>query len=220
MREDLRSRYSDRLSLLEELRSTLEEETKEALAALPHIDRVTFRVKGGDSFVAKAADPKNDPPYQDPLAEIEDQVAGRVIVFFLGDLVTVHERLAGSYSTIERSQRRPERDVEFGYESDHLVCVIPPHLKPSGWAKRHDMPSTFELQIRTLLMHAYAEPQHDIGYKAPRDLSHQIRRELAWIAASAWGADQAYERVRKWNEGCPVGDSSGPAPTGCSPARC
>jgi putative GTP pyrophosphokinase len=98
-----------------------------------------------DSFVAKAADPKNDPPYQDPLAEIEDQVAGRVIVFFLGDLVTVHERLAGSYSTIERSQRRPERDVEFGYESDHLVCVIPPHLKPSGWAKRHDMPSTFEL---------------------------------------------------------------------------
>lgn len=143
-----------------------------------------------------------------------------MIVFFLGDLVTVHERLAGSYSTIERSQRRPERDVEFGYESDHLVCVIPPHLKPSGWAKRHDMPSTFELQIRTLLMHAYAEPQHDIGYKAPRDLSHQIRRELAWIAASAWGADQAYERVRKWNEGCPVGDSSGPAPTGCSPARC
>jgi hypothetical protein len=47
MREDLRSQYSDRLGLLERLRSNLEQETKDALAALPHIDRVTFRVKGG-----------------------------------------------------------------------------------------------------------------------------------------------------------------------------
>jgi putative GTP pyrophosphokinase len=219
MHEDLRSQYSDRLGLLERLRSNLEQETKDALAALPHIDRVTFRVKGVDSFVAKAADPQNNPPYLDPLAEIEDQVAGRVIVFFLSDLLIVHERLAGSYSTIERSQRRPERDMEFGYESDHLICVIPPHLKPNGWEMRHDVPSTFELQIRTLFMHAYAEPQHDIGYKAAHDLPHEIRRELAWIAASAWGADQANERVRKWNEGRPTGDSSGPTHTGCSPSR-
>lgn len=25
-----------------------------------------------------------------------------------------------------------------------------------------------------------------------------VKRQLAWIAASAWGADQAYERVRAW----------------------
>jgi putative GTP pyrophosphokinase len=219
MREDLRSRYCGRLGLLEQLRSNLEQETKEALAALPHIDRVTFRVKEVDSFVAKAEDPKNDPPYQDPLAEIEDQVAGRVIVFFLCDLLTVHEHLTRTYSTIERSQRRPERDAEFGYESDHLICIIPPHLKPNGWNMRDDMPSTFELQIRTLFMHAYAEPQHDIGYKAARDLPREIRRELAWIAASAWGADQAYERVRRWNEGVPTDGSSGPAAVDRSPTR-
>jgi ppGpp synthetase/RelA/SpoT-type nucleotidyltranferase len=57
------------------------------------------------------------------------------------------------------------------------------------------MPSTFELQIRTLFMHAWAEPQHDMGYKAAQELTREIRRELAWIAASAWGADQAYDRV-------------------------
>src|SRR2546428_11367152 len=100
MRNDLRRRYSDRMSLLEQLRSNLEQETKEALTGLPHIDRVTFRVKIVESFVAKAEDPKNDPPYQDPLVEIEDQVAGRVIFFFLSDLSAVHECLAGTYSTI------------------------------------------------------------------------------------------------------------------------
>jgi putative GTP pyrophosphokinase len=49
-------------------------------------------------------------------------------------------------------------------------------------------------------MHAYAEPQHNIGYKPTGELPRQIKRELAWIAASAWGADQAFERLNAWNE--------------------
>jgi len=54
------------------------------------------------------------------------------------------------------------------------------------------------LQIRTIFMHAYSEPQHDFAYKAAGDLPPNVRRELAWIAASAWGADQAYARVAEW----------------------
>jgi ppGpp synthetase/RelA/SpoT-type nucleotidyltranferase len=44
--------------------------------------------------------------------------------------------------------------------------------------------------------HAYAEPQHDLAYKPETPPSDEIRRELAWVAASSWGADQALERVR------------------------
>jgi putative GTP pyrophosphokinase len=76
---------------------------------------------------------------------------------------------------------------------------VPPHLKHDDWGARDDLPSTFELQVRTIFMHAYAEPQHNIGYKAASELPGQVRRELAWIAASAWKADQAYERVRSWD---------------------
>jgi ppGpp synthetase/RelA/SpoT-type nucleotidyltranferase len=61
------------------------------------------------------------------------------------------------------------------------------------WGARDDLPSTFELRVRTIFMHAYAEPQHNIGYKAASELPGQVRRELAWIAASA------YERVRSWD---------------------
>lgn len=50
--------------------------------------------------------------------------------------------------------------------------------------------------MRTLFQHAYAEPQHDAGYKDRESLSRDQRRELAWVAASAWGADQAYSRLR------------------------
>lgn len=151
------------------------------------------------SFVVKASDPANDPPYSHPLLEVEDQIGGRVIVFFLRDMTAVQERLAETFSTVERSRRQPARDEEFGYESEHMVCIIPPHVKPIGWAERDDMPNTFELQIRTIFMHAYAEPQHDLSYKNSTELPPEVRKELAWIAASAWGADRAYDRVREWH---------------------
>jgi putative GTP pyrophosphokinase len=196
MRKQLRELYAERLSMLEELRNSLQHETNEALSGVAHIDRVSFRVKTVDSFVAKAQDPDNSPGYSDPLVEIEDQVAGRLLVFFLTDLPVVHRHLEATFNTVERVERRPSRDAEFGYESDHLICLIPPHLKPSQWDARADLPTTFELQIRTLFMHAYAEPQHDLAYKTSTELPKSARRELAWIAASAWGADQAFERLR------------------------
>jgi hypothetical protein len=50
---------------------------------------------------------------------------------------------------------------------------------PAYWATASFLNtfSTFELQIRTLFMHAYVEPQHDIGSKAARDLPREIRKE-------------------------------------------
>ena len=82
--------------------------------------------------------------------------------------------------------------AEFGYESDHYIIVIDEHLKPDGWDNGPSMPATFELQIRTLFMHAWAEPQHDLGYKGA-GLTDDHARMLAWVASSAWGADRMFE---------------------------
>jgi putative GTP pyrophosphokinase len=94
MSDELRNRYVARIDLLQALATTLESETKLLLSNLPHIDRVVFRVKRLESFVEKALDP-TPPTYGDPLIEIEDQVAGRIIVFFLQDLEVVRDRLSG-----------------------------------------------------------------------------------------------------------------------------
>ena len=199
MAEQIERTYEERRPLLAFLRNALQSETEDTLAGLPNVDRIAFRVKDAKSFARKASDPANDPLYENPLVEIEDQVAGRVIVFFVGDIEPVLERLRGAFNAVERQHRRPARDEEFGYESYHLVCLIPPHLVPEGWQLRDDLPPTFELQVRTVFMHAYAEPQHDLGYKARGDLPREVQRELAWIAASSWGADKAYERVWRWD---------------------
>ncbi|MFA5837481.1 MAG: hypothetical protein WC837_11060 [Bellilinea sp.] len=198
--KSLKEKYISRLDTLGSLRDKLSHETMRALEGLRHIDRVYFRVKEADSFIKKALNPQNAPPYKFPLTEIEDQVAGRVIVFFREDLDIVKERLERIFNPIEFERRRPPADVEFGYESNHMICIIPPQVKSGDWENRDDLPQTFEVQIRTIFMHAYAEPQHDFAYKSVQQLPSDIRRELAWIGASAWGADQAYQRIYDWSK--------------------
>lgn len=198
MRDELLERYQARTELLNRLAENLSQETVEVLMEMPHVDRISYRVKKANSFIDKARDPANSPAYEDPLVEIEDQVAGRVLVFFLSDIAPILAKLGGAFTQVESRRRRPKKDEEFGYESHHLICMIPPQAKPSGWSTLEDGPRTFELQIRTLFMHAWAEPQHGLEYKAAKDLPREMRRELFWIAASSWGGDQAFERIVEW----------------------
>lgn len=192
-RASLRQQYENRLPLLERVAAGLERVVRDALADVRRVDRISFRAKKTDSFVEKVFEDREH--YSDPLSEVEDQVAGRVLVFFIPDIEIVKQRLQTTFSPVESEHKHPKRDAEFAYESHHLVCVIPPIVLPPGWEALRSPPRTFELQVRTLFMHAYAEPEHDLKYKSAAELPAEIRRELAWIAASAWGADHAFHRV-------------------------
>ena len=144
MREQLMEDYEARFPILERLSEALELATIRALENVDHIDRVYFRVKETVSFVQKALDPDNEPPYEHPLAEIEDQVAGRIIVFFREDLDLVQDRLRGTFNAVEFERRRPPADAEFGYETNHVICVVPPQAKTNEWEAWSDLPETFD----------------------------------------------------------------------------
>jgi ppGpp synthetase/RelA/SpoT-type nucleotidyltranferase len=180
----------------------LEERVNEALEGTSRIDRVSFRVKLPSSFAKKCVDTElGTPRYGSPLEEVEDQITGRILVFFRDDLETVEKKIRAEFSAAVEVQRtRPDGHSSFGYESDHYIFVIDEHMKPAGWLEAGPMPTTFELQIRTLFMHAFAEPQHDIGYKADK-LDLETHRQFAWIAASAWGADQTMNDLQRRLEG-------------------
>lgn len=196
-RDEVEAIYRERLPLLEALANNLEREVVAHLDGVPHIDRIVFRAKAADSYLVKVYERRVDPPYTAPLFEVEDQVGGRVTVFFLDDVDLVRERLRRLFGEVELADRRPEKVTEFDYEGFHAVYNIPPQCKPADWEDRDDLPATFELQVRTLFQHAWAEPQHDIAYKPTVDLTFEERREVAWVAASSWGADHAYSRLWK-----------------------
>jgi len=195
---DFAAAYGQRQPLLIELAATLQAKAVSALEGIKHIDRVVFRAKDLDSFLEKAGRTEDDAPkYAHPLVELEDQVAGRVVTFFRDDIPIVRKRLEQWFGAVEHVVKEPAGPKEFDYESDHYVFVISEHDKPAGWSDLEDMPTTFEFQVRTLFMHAWAEPQHDLGYKTPQglELDRETKRELAWVAASAWGADRTLNQV-------------------------
>ncbi len=193
--ENLAARYAARQSMLVELATALEREVRDALSEAVHVDRVNFRVKDADRFVEKAAKIKDGRlRYEDPLREIEDQVAGRVLVFFRRDIDPIEAILRETFRTQEVITKERESPKEFGYESRHQVFLVPMHIAPPAWTERADLPIAFESQVQTLFMHAWAEPQHDLDYKG-QALPREAVRLLAWAAASAWGADHAFEEV-------------------------
>jgi hypothetical protein len=67
-------------------------------------------------------------------------------------------------------------------------------LRPKRFGRGDSL--TLPWGVRTLFQYAWPEPRHDIGYKGG-DVDRDVLRQLAWIAASAWGGDQALENVRK-----------------------
>lgn len=204
MADETEARYQRRVHVLALLAQKLAEQTSEALRGVRHVDRISFRVKTSESFAEKAAKPADDtlppdewtPKYNDPWTEIEDQVAGRVLTFFRDDLQVVGQALVERFGAVERVVKEPKGPKESDYESEHYVFTIAEHHKPEGWGVDPDMPTTFELQVRTLFMHAWAEPQHDLGYKSD-GLQDDMKRELAWIAASSWGADRTLNDVAR-----------------------
>jgi putative GTP pyrophosphokinase len=189
--------YAARSSLLSELADKLEGELRSLLSGVSHVDRVSFRAKSITSFVEKANDLGEDgrPKYAHPLEEIEDQVAGRILVFFRSDIAAVLDAIEGKWRKAEQQHKKPARTSQFDYETTHRVCLITPDMWPEGWSTLEDPPTTFELQIRTLAQHAWSEPQHGF-YKRGSGLPESSERKMYWAAASAWGIDSIWEDIK------------------------
>lgn len=130
---DYRASYEARVPFLDEVRRSLEQAAVDALDGTKHIDRISFRVKGVSSFLGKL-EQKPD-AYDDPLTEVEDQIAGRVLVFFRSDVQVVVDALKRAFGApLESAPHEPEAYAEFGYESYHEVYSIPAWSYPDRLA--------------------------------------------------------------------------------------
>lgn len=140
------------------------------------------RVKEVESFLAKAL--QRGKPYQEPLVEITDQVAARIVVLFESDIARVRAILQEHFVVTEsrdltKSVVEPKIGIKVGYRSLHLLLRPKIETTPDPWESLSGFEDVvFEVQIRTLLQHAWAEIEHAFQYKAtgqvPEDLSRRI----------------------------------------------
>jgi putative GTP pyrophosphokinase len=53
-----------------------------------------------------------------------------------------------------------------------------------------------EIQVRSILQHAWAEIEHDLGYKSEREIPANVRREFFRVAGLLEVADAEFQRIR------------------------
>jgi ppGpp synthetase/RelA/SpoT-type nucleotidyltranferase len=91
----------------------------------------------------------------------------------------------------------PDSESEFGYIGKHYILAVPDDVYPDDEGEAKLIPKFFELQIKTLFQHAWSEANHDIAYKPVTTLTSLQKRQLAFTAAQAWGADQIFETLSR-----------------------
>jgi putative GTP pyrophosphokinase len=194
IRDEYQERYDNYLC---KIALALEEHIKENLSVLPRIDRVSARAKSINSFIHKTEKIDNgEKKYSDPLNQIQDQIGVRIVTFYLDDVKIVTKTIEDYYRKVESKIIVPESDSEFGYIGHHFILFIPDELIDDTY-EREKIPNFFELQIKTLFQHAWGEAEHDLGYKTGAKLSSEQKRNIAFTAAQAWGADKIFNNLYK-----------------------
>jgi len=172
-------------NLEEALRIYLDEKNIQYLA-------VYGRVKSFESFYEKI-DTKN---YGEPFVQTEDFVGLRIILYFPNDILVV-EKLLNDTFIVEQSEDKSDKlEInEFGYRSHHCIIKIDPDwAKTPNYRELHNIKS--EIQIRTVLMHAWAEIEHKLQYKNKKQVPSQLKRKLFFLSAKLEEADQQFEEIK------------------------
>jgi predicted RNase H-like nuclease/ppGpp synthetase/RelA/SpoT-type nucleotidyltranferase len=162
---------------------------------------VSGRAKSVASFAGKAARTVDGAPaYPDPLRDITDQVGVRVITYVHSDVAAVAELLGDQ--VVVRDDRDLGRETasegRFGYASRHLLIELDPAREgQEAYALLRGRP--VQVQIRTVLQHAWAEFEHDIRYKGtiPDEHVPDFDRRFTLAAGLLELADQEFETIRQ-----------------------
>jgi putative GTP pyrophosphokinase len=170
-------------------------EVNEMLTTKLNLERITKRVKSRNRFVLKSLKTENGvPKYPNPFIEVQDLIGLRMIVFYKSDVIKYSEIVSKFLDRVEKKYVIPDDVKSFGYEGYHMICRIPEHILKS-FRSYNPIPQFFELQIKTLYQHAWAEAEHDLGYKPDSIISDEDKRRISFVAAQSWGADEILDEL-------------------------
>lgn len=168
------------------------------------------RVKDVGSLVDKAF--YRDKSYTDPYAEITDKAGVRFVVLLTSEIKTVEAAITACddwTATKDRDyeEERKKYPTAFTYQSVHYVAVSKRNIEHIGMTVPAGTPC--EIQIRTLLQHAYAELSHTWTYKPKTTVVPIVKRTVAKSMALIETTDDFFEEVVKTlgAEGKPLKDA-------------
>ncbi|MCG7277741.1 GTP pyrophosphokinase family protein [Corynebacterium imitans] len=163
--------------------------------AAVNFDRVDARVKTWPSLKEKARKMRDGKPvYPDPWNDIKDIIGTRITVLHSTEIPAVQRLLAEEFEVLRSVDKAEETRVAggFGYGSHHLVLRV----QETSEGLEDYVGQAFEVQIRTVLQHAWAEFEHDVRYKrSTGEVDPQVDRAFTLAAGLIELADQQFDQI-------------------------
>jgi putative GTP pyrophosphokinase len=156
------------------------------------IYQIKYRVKEFKSFEEKLVNKRYAHPQ-----DMTDFAALRVICYLKRDVQVITSLLADNFDIIKREDKVSELGIDrVGYNAVHLDATLknnrislPEYDRFAGL--------NFEIQIVTVLQHAYAEIERDLVYKSGDVLPENIVRQIRLMSGALENADQMFENIIK-----------------------
>jgi ppGpp synthetase/RelA/SpoT-type nucleotidyltranferase len=187
----------------ERLATTLRQVLEGVAAKYDPLAIVQVRAKTIASFAEKVQ--RKSATHPDPVHDFTDLCGGRIIVHTADDVRAVSAFIEKHFeidweNSLDVSQRL--KPTEFGYRSVHYIVSFKPGVFPDNDVAVEVPASLFtmknqraEVQVRTILEHAWADTGHDLAYKGSFELPVAWSREFARLAAILEEADGAFSRI-------------------------
>ena len=160
------------------------------------VHSISYRVKDFDSFWNKF----QRKLYKEPFKQVEDLCGLRIICFYSSDLAKVasiiHKEFVVKESVNKETLLAPD---SFGYRSLHFIVTVKDSwLNAPNYRELDGIKA--EIQVRTILMHAWADFEHKLLYKRPEHVPNQFKRTLCQLSALFEVADEQFDNLRKEKE--------------------
>jgi ppGpp synthetase/RelA/SpoT-type nucleotidyltranferase len=160
---------------------------------------VKGRVKSAESVRGKLSKTGTDgtPKYPNGLDDLDDILGVRVITYIEPDVANVVTALAGQFRVLETTDKKAQQVNKgvLGYAAHHLILEVGPDNTPGGCAGC--IGQRFEVQVKTVLQHAWAEFEHDIRYKAVGAIPPAIDRAFTLASGLIELADNEFVKIHE-----------------------
>lgn len=188
--------YDDNKALHQQFSKEIEDIITKILKAndIPY-QSVSHRVKEKESYLNKCKNEK----YTNPIEEITDLSGIRIIAYTNQDVSDICKILQKEFS-VDKSNSGNKADMletdKVGYLSVHYILQLnEKRLELSEYKLYKDLKC--EVQVRTLLQHAWAEIEHDRNYKFAGVLPKEIKRRFYLVAGVLELMDSEFDKLSK-----------------------